>query len=224
MIDIIVITKNNLSDLLATINSIKTQIEFINRVIVVDDSDENHRKDILSIIKFDEKVLYIHQQAKSIYNAFNVAMPHIRQHYLFLNSGDILLSGSFANIHESGTLSVISLQKNFPKKVLNQNKFFFWFCHQAIIFDKNFKQHFNEDFKIAADLDFYIRYVKEFGVPRLRPVEQGLIGYDLSGASSKNKILRDKEYLKIYYKNNLYPQVVLFFCLMVLKAVTFRYV
>ena len=224
MIDIVVITKNNVQELIATINSVKTQIEFINRVIVVDDSDENHRKEILSIIKCDEKVLYIHQQAKSIYNAFNVAMPHIRQHYLFLNSGDILLSGSFANIHEAATLSVVSLKKNFPKKVLTQNKFFFWFCHQAIIFDKNFKQHFNEDYKIAADLDFYIRYVKEFGIPRLLNVKHGLIGYDLSGTSSKNKISRDKEYLKIYYKHKLYSRVVLFFCLMVLKAVTLRYV
>ena len=224
MIDVVVITKNNRPELLDTINSIKTQIEFINRVIVVDDSHENNLQEISSIISCDEKVLYIHQKAKSIYNAFNIAIPHIRKNYLFLNSGDILIGGSFENICEPATLSVVSLHNNFLKKVLTKNNFFFWFCHQSIIFDKNFKQYFNEDYKIAADLDFYIRYVKKFGIPKPQTVEHGVIGYDLSGTSSKNKMLRDKEYLKIYYKNKLYLQLVLFFCLTVLKFILGRYV
>ena len=210
MIDIIVITKNNPRELMDTIMSIKTQIDFINRVIIVDDSYESHLEEILSIICCDEKVVYIYQKAKSIYNAFNIAMPHIRKNYLFLNSGDTLISGSFQYICEPATLPVISLRNNFAMKVLKKNNFFFWFCHQSIIFDKNFKQYFNEDYKIAADLDFYIRYVKEFGIPKAQNVRNGLIGYDLGGISSKNRILRDKEYLLIYYKNKLYPQFVLF--------------
>ena len=79
MIDIIIITKNNRTELMDTIVSIKTQIAFINRVIIVDDSYESHLEEILSIICSDEKVVYIHQKAKSIYNAFNMAMPHIRK-------------------------------------------------------------------------------------------------------------------------------------------------
>ena len=224
MIDIIVITKNNPRELMDTIMSIKTQIDFINRVIIVDDSYESHLEEILSIICCDEKVVYIYQKAKSIYNAFNIAMPHIRKNYLFLNSGDTLISGSFQYICEPATLPVISLRNNFAMKVLKKNNFFFWFCHQSIIFDKNFKQYFNEDYKIAADLDFYIRYVKEFGIPKAQNVRNGLIGYDLGGISSKNRILRDKEYLLIYYKNKLYPQFVLFLCLMVLKLFLGRYV
>ena len=224
MIDIIVITKNNSVELLDTIASIKTQIDFINRIIIVDDRYQSHLEEILSIICCDEKIVYIHQKAKSIYNAFNIAMPHVRENYLFLNSGDRLISGTFQNICEPAILPVVGLRNNFAMKVLKKNNFFFWFCAQSVIFDKNFKQYFNEDYKIASDLDFYIRYVKKFGIPKSQTVRNGLIGYDLGGISSTNRISRDKEYLIIYFKNKLYAQFGLFLCLMVLKLFLGRYV
>ena len=73
-------------------------------------------------------------------------------------------------------------------------------------------------------MDFYIRYVKEFDVPKKHTIQAGLIGYDLSGISSSNRFLRDKEYLIIYYQHKLYLQLGIFFVLMIIKLMMGRYV
>jgi len=224
MIDIIIITKNNFAEFVETINSIKSEIEYINKIIIVDDSDENYIDEVLKIINQKEKIIYIHQKAKSIYNAFNVGISYVSANYIFLNSGDVLISGSFQNIHGPAVLPVLGIHKKNIKRVIKQNDFLFWFCHQSIVFDKNFKQNFNENYKISADLDFYIRYVKEFDVPKKHTIQAGLIGYDLSGISSSNKFLRDKEYLIIYYQHKLYLQLGIFFVLMIIKLMMGRYV
>lgn len=224
MIDVIVISKDNLSDLIKTLGSIRTQLSAINNIIIVDDSLENNYKNILEIIGDEKKITYFFQKANSIYNAFNVAMRHVRENYIFLNSGDILISGSFKRVDGPILLSTIGLSDQKIKKIVARNDFFYWFCHQSVVFDKRFNQEYDEDFKIASDLDFYIRYVKEFGFPKLGDISTGVIGYDLSGLSTQRRFRRDLEYLKIYIKHNLYKQFVCFAGLMVLKASFGRYV
>ena len=224
MIDIIVITKNNQTELIETINSIKSEIEYISKIIVVDDSDESCFSDIAEIIQFKGKIIYCFQEAKSIYNAFNIALSYVSENYIFLNSGDVLLSGSFENINEPAVLPVVGVHDKNLKKVLKKNDFLYWFCHQSIIFNKKFNKKFNENYEIAADLDFYIKYVKEFGVPKIQTVKNGVIGYDLSGISSSRRFSRDKEYLIIYYQHKLYLQFVIFFALMMIKFMLGRYV
>ena len=55
MIDVIVISKDNLSDLIKTLGSIRTQLSAINNIIIVDDSLENNYKNILGIIGDEKK-------------------------------------------------------------------------------------------------------------------------------------------------------------------------
>ena len=224
MIDVIVISKDNLSDLIKTLGSIRTELSSINNIIIVDDSLESNYKDISEIVGNEKKITYCFQRANSIYNAFNVAMKHVRENYIFLNSGDILISGSLERVDGPILLSTIGLSDQKIKKIVARNDFFYWFCHQSVVFDKRFRQEYDEDYKIASDLDFYIRYVKQFGFPKLGDISTGVIGYDLSGLSSQNRFRRDVEYLKIYIKHNLYKQFVCFAGLMFLKASFGRYV
>ena len=62
MIDIIIITKNNFAEFVETINSIKSEIEYINKIIIVDDSDENYIDEVLKIINQKEFQLITKEQ------------------------------------------------------------------------------------------------------------------------------------------------------------------
>ena len=99
-----------------------------------------------------------------------------------------------------------------------------FFNHQSVIFDARFKEKFDEQYKIAADFDFFIRYSKVFGDTKKIPLSSGLVCFSLGGISTSKRLQRDIEYLRIYRRNGLLLQFLCFFFLMIIKFIGMRYV
>jgi hypothetical protein len=223
-IDVIVVSRDNIDELMDTLTSLINDKHKINKVIIVDDSKVNYERRIAGTFKKIFKIQYFFQKSDSIYSAFNVGVSQIDKDYIFINSGDWLIGSTFKNVEGPGILPSISVLNNIPKKVLSYNRFMKFFNHQSIIFDARFKEKFDERYQIAADLDFFIRYSKIFGVPQKIPLSSGLVCFSLGGISTSKKLQRDIEYLRIYGRNGLLLQFLCFFCLMIIKFFGMRYV
>lgn len=223
-IDVIVVSRDNVDELMDTLTSLINDKHKINKVIIVDDSKVNYEKRITGTFKKIFKIEYFFQKSESIYSAFNVGVSQIEKDYIFINSGDRLIGSAFENVESPGVLPAVSVKNNMPKKVLAYNKFMKFFNHQSVVFDARFKEKFDERYKIAADLDFFIRYSKIFGVSQKIPLSKGLVCFSLGGVSTNRRLKRDFEYLLIYKRNGLWLQFICFFCIMIIKLFGMRYV
>jgi|GEM_PF-4302775 len=223
-IDVIVVSRDNVVELMDTLTSLINDKHKINKVIIVDDSKVNYEKRITGRFKKMFKIQYFFQKSDSIYGAFNVGVSQIEKDYIFINSGDGLIGSTFENVESPGILPSISVLNNIPKKVLSYNRFMKFFNHQSVIFDARFREKFDERYKIAADLDFFIRYSKIFGVSQKIPLSKGLVCFSLGGVSTNRRLKRDFEYLLIYRRNGLWLQFICFFCIMIIKLFGMRYV
>ena len=223
-IDVIVVSRDNVGELMDTLTSLINDKHKINKVIIVDDSKINYEKTIMETFKNIFNVQYFFQKSNSIYSAFNVGISQIEKDYIFINSGDWLIGSTFENVESPGILPSISVLNNTPKKILSYNIFMKFFNHQSVIFDSRFKEKFDERYQIAADLDFFIRYSKIFGVSQKIPLSTGLVCFSLGGISTSKRLRRDIEYLRIYRRNGLWLQLLCFFFIMIIKFFGMRYV
>lgn len=223
MLDVIVITKDNENELMSTLGSLLPSLNIINRIIIIDDSMVNNNDKVKQVLKDEDKFIYCFQQGGSIYGAFNKAMKFITSDYIFINSGDLLISMNNKITHRPVRLQTIGLKDGNVTKILRPNRLFLWFNHQSIIFDRNYRGKFDEKYKIAADFDFYLKYVRMYGTPKCADIKTGLIGFDLSGISARRKLSRDLEYVSIYMKNGYPFRGFIFIVIMLFKAFLGRY-
>ena len=91
-ITIITICKNNLTDLIRTLDSILIHINFINQLVIVDGSIDKSFEQALQPYS-ELNILYLHSSDRNISHAWNIGLSRsISSHTLILNSGDLLNS------------------------------------------------------------------------------------------------------------------------------------
>lgn len=219
-ISIITVTYNAASTLGVTLNSVKAQsYKHIEHVIV----DGNSTDDTVKLIKkyADEKVVWISQADKGIYDAMNKATMLATGSYLcFLNAGD-----EFYDNNTVDSLMKIAQENNNPdilygetvvvdkeghflhNRRLRAPQHLTWksfkqgmlVCHQAFIIKRSIFEPYNLDYQFSSDVDWCIRMMK--GTDRIVNTNKVLIRYLNEGVTTANKQASLKERYKIMNKH-----------------------
>lgn len=89
-ITIVTICKNNLTDLLSTLDSTLIHKDHINQLVIVDGSDDQLFEHALQPYS-ELNIVYLHSSDRNISHAWNIGVSKsISTHTLILNSGDLL--------------------------------------------------------------------------------------------------------------------------------------
>jgi hypothetical protein len=181
MIDVIMVCFNNLVNFERTFSSLEKIRSLDFRVIVVDSSIDDQIKDFLATSSSSYEVHYFWTPPKGVYNAMNLALRHAKPDSLvwFLNPGDMIFSGEgvsnlqsciIAEANSWGCAQAIyqGSRHSFP----HQEPSFFnvWsgkssFSHQTMLvrgYVFTLLGGFNEDFRVAADLEFQLELLQAF--------------------------------------------------------------
>lgn len=171
---VIVVCKDNLSEVKSTLSSLLTKKKILNgiEVIIIDDS---HDHEIEKYIKFfqAENIHYFRGDGISLYSAMNIGIKNSQGKYLwFLNSGDrksgnfdidILASENadiiYGNTNYSLNNKIVRKQLRPGFKLLETDQLNnFLPCHQSILFRKQFviknKVEYDTKLKISGDYKF----------------------------------------------------------------------
>jgi len=203
---ILTITKNDISGLKKTINSIEllsTRLEIVH--IIKNFEEDETSKFIRQIKPGNVKRILIDTKDHGIYDAMNKAIEFvpIGEMFIFINSGDIICGNLDTSINENAILldAYLNLKEsksNRKIKIKNNYNSGMPFNHQSLICRKEIDMKFDEGFKISADYLFVLKWISpRYKSPRSIPqLDSAYIIYDGSGISSNKKLLRDIEALK----------------------------
>lgn len=214
-ITIIVLTKNNLFELLETLNSIEKFCEGIT-IYIVDGSKNIFDIKKYSLIKdYSNQYKYFYKpKIKGIYPSMNFAIEKVKTKYLmFLNSGDLLLKSpqeEISIISKHNLICVFSSAKIFYKDKylysappLSVKNFSLWFLfgqlpiHQSMIISSSWskKNLYPTNCEITSDntIKRKIIYTKSYMYSN-----NELVSFSLGGLSSSFSI----KTLKIYLQSN----------------------
>lgn len=220
LLSIITINYNNKNGLQQTIQSVVNQNNKDFEYIIIDGGSTDGSLDIIQ--KYQEHIhFWISEKDNGIYNAMNKGIDIARGEYCcFLNSGDFfqkntveLLSrnkgediciGKASCFYPSSTKTVLWVP---PTTVTLANIFIKSFNHQAAFIRTTLmkKLHYNENYKIIADWDFFIRalIIENCSYKRINAIT---VNYELGGLSSKNMDLYKIEKQKMF-SSFLYPRI-----------------
>lgn len=198
---IITIIKDNETDLLRTALSVITHVKikfihvFVDASILPVEEFLNNYDSVMW-----KKSIFIRENDTGIYNAMNQGLDVIPAGcpVMFLNAGDTFVKDIYF-IPQSGCL--IPLKVNFDNKYLVSRPirsvyFGMPYCHQSLIFIKQYGMYFDESYEISSDYDFVVRYNLLFD----KYHDQGLIVYQSGGFSDSNKFAAFLENLMIVYR------------------------
>jgi glycosyltransferase involved in cell wall biosynthesis len=210
-LSIITINKDNAQGLEKTIQSVVEQTYNDFEYIVIDGASSDGSVDIIK--KFADRITYwVSEPDTGIYNAMNKGIRKAWGEYcLFLNSGDLLFAPSVLKnvIHEvSNTAnsdiyyanSMTTEHNHFiPPQSIDINYFLtHGINHQNTLIKRSlFVEHglYNEDFRIAADFEFWLRECWLYKV-KFTYMNTNIVLYDATGISSTSKF--DSEIEKAY--------------------------
>ena len=223
---ILVPTLNSYKLLPKLVESLKKQIFKEWRVIFVDgNSKEKHISYIKNICNNDSRFEYIIQSKNSsgIYGAMNEGFRNVstNEWLLFLGSDDWLASNDV--LFKINKLNKKPRDYHFllgnavyveNENVLLRNSFFNFFksfntslflgstpAHQGTLYSYLLnKEKFNEEYKLAADLEYFLRISKLKDL-NLFITNQVITYMSNGGVSQKYVFLRIKEVIKAYYKH-----------------------
>lgn len=211
-LSIITVNYNNLSGLIKTFDSIKSQKWKSFEYIVIDGGSTDGSKE--EIISNTEIINYwVSEADKGVYHAMNKGIKASKGEYLiFMNSGDVffdenVLGNLISDFDKEygfiyGNTECCDQDGNPIKTVYPPHKLTFRFLfentvnHQATfikrdLFDKYFL--YNEDYKICSDWEFLI-YSLLIGQEPYKHVDLKICKYDLTGMSSNpNNIEKSKK-------------------------------
>ena len=203
------ICKDNLDEVVATFNSISSQMKSFDELVIVDSSCSDQIKDfIISKSEDNAGIVYNYIPPSGVYNAQNYCISIAQNDWIcFINSGDILLdSGRDIFYHAMSTRHGYSAyifgqyftsrgSKNYASFVPNKSSL--W-PHQSIVYKKELHNVYGEydiSFKYCADQVFFAR---------VRMRENFLISNTLTtifytdGLSSGFSLLYSKELWCVY--------------------------
>ena len=159
--------------------------------------------------KIYRNIILLPINESGIYKAINYGLDYIDKNgfYIVIGSGDILNTRKKEKLliyKEKIHLLNYELSTN-QKIELIRNKYTGMpYCHNAIIF-QNSSLRYSNDFLISSDYDYFLNYLQKYKI-RLKDISKN-INYDFqiifesqNGLSSKSKIRKNIENLKICYK------------------------
>jgi len=179
LLSIVIVTKNNIAELLSTLQSISLQpLEILNQteVLIVSANDIDYFGASLSGFPFDLR--FICDDGSGLYEAMNIGLKQANGVWLlFLNSGDCfyhhrVLNHFYITLCSAHNLDVIfglaivqdqhGHKWSYPSNDINVLE---WLRtgalpnHQAMFFHRNFytSNTFNTSYKISSDSDYKIR-------------------------------------------------------------------
>ena len=208
-ISIIIITKDNLKDLIKTLKCLSNSNIF--QIIVIDGSEFDQRrylsKEIISKIN-----VYIQEKDDGIYDAMNKGIRYCSCEWsMFINSGDILNSSFIEKIQYANNFfkpniliygnTLTSKSKQIKPDIIKKIKSYMPFCHQSVIYPTNLlkKYKFDLRYHIGSDYDQLLRMYND-------NIEFKWVNYDIStidtfGTSNKKKFKTIYEWFLISKKN-----------------------
>lgn len=179
MISIVTVVYNSEQYLERTILSILNQtFKDVEHIIV----DGNSKDNTLNIIKkYNDRIAYWKSEPdKGIYDAMNKAQSYATGKYImFLNSGDefcdnrvlenVFKSDDNTDVYYGDTVitdehgNELRNRRLRPPQKLNWKDFRYGMlvCHQSIIIKRELSKQYNTDYRIAADIDWAIRSIRE---------------------------------------------------------------
>jgi len=197
VVSVITVVKDDIDGLVATANSLdmikKNNYEYI---IWINSCSKNILKR-LGDYRNNANLILLGED-KGIFDAMNKAVKYASGEYvLFLNAKDILLEGFDFYSFNGPFLIPVEYENYFGQKkrvrVKKSIKMGIPYCHQGMVLPKS-KCIFNTEYVYGAD---YLALI-DMGLSWPIPIsEKGLIKYDNSGVSSKNRWCSDKYTAKI---------------------------
>ena len=179
MLSIVTVVYNSEQYLERTILSVLNQTFKDVEHIIVDGNSKDKTLDIIH--QYNNQIAYWKSEPdKGIYDAMNKAQNFATGNYImFLNSGDEFCDNNvLENIFKINTTSdvyygdtiITDEQGNAlrnrrlrpPQKLTWKDfKYGMLICHQSIIVKREISKHYNIEYKIAADIDWAIRSIKD---------------------------------------------------------------
>ena len=227
-ISIITVTLNSAKTLTDTLNSVHSQNYNNIEHIIVDGGSKDQTHKILKQYSFENKKIFI-KKKYGIYKAINYGIKKAKGEIIhILNSDDIYNSNSIIkemmlsikkqkkiNIFFGDLIFFKENKINFPVRKVESKKFKKNYMkyglmppHPTLFIRKIlYKKHgtYNEDFKIAADFDFFLRiiFIKNL---KFKTLNKTIIRMRIGGISTKNiwsYFRNTKEILHSFKINNI---------------------
>lgn len=201
-ISVITINYNNAKGLKKTLESLAAQDTRDFECVVVDGGSSDESVEVIE--KFSEIVgSWVSEKDKGIYNAQNKGISMAKgQYFLFLNSGDVLADSSvlkeiLPELNNVGILygDIITLASDGKKTELQSPEnvgvyemMVSTLWHPSAFIKKEIFDTiggYNEEFRIAADYEFFIRAILKHNVST-QHVKRAIAIFDLSGVSNND--------------------------------------
>ncbi len=217
MLSIVTISKNDLSGIKSTIESLMVQnFQFWKCLIVLPSRDDDSYVEVKQITERDDRFTLLIQQKLGIYEAMNLALDNVKTKYVwFMNGGDKfasenILSETFKIISERRCSLLIGgysyfeagTKRIFVKRSakVSAEKFSLNIrggCHQSMLFDFSSKPElrFNTDFKVCADFDYVLNFIKHGAALR---IDRLMAEIEPNGVSSRHifEVLKEKQLIR----------------------------
>lgn len=220
LLSIITINYNNKKGLQHTIQSVINQNNKDFEYIIIDGGSTDGSLEIIH--QYQKYITYwISEKDSGIYNAMNKGLLKAKGEYCnFLNSGDFYPKNAVELLSQNKGKDIcigkaLCFYPSTPKKIIwappttitLANIFVKSLNHQAAFIRTSLMQdlRYNEDYKIIADWDFFIRafILKNCSY---RKIDAITVNYELGGLSSKNMNLYKIEKEKMF-SSFLYPRI-----------------
>jgi glycosyltransferase involved in cell wall biosynthesis len=199
-ISVVTVTLNNSRGLRETLSSLAALDCRPMEVVIVDGGSTD---DTCQVVREFEALLplsFTSEPDKGIYDAMNKGRGRCRGDLVhYLNAGDTVFGEPYREVVQPSLLQVHLHDETgrfFFEDFIRHGGFAY--CHQGILFPRD-HPNYNQDYRVAADLDVMIACFPQglHGLPR---VSGGGVRFDLGGASSQAKRAQTREFRTIFYK------------------------
>ncbi len=199
-ISVVTVTFNNARGLEATLASLAALSVKPLEVVVVDGGSSDDTNDVVKAYAGRLNIAFTSEADRGIYHAMNKGHERCRGRFVhYLNAGDTVFGEPYDEVAEPCLLPVHMHDESgrfFFKEFIRHGGF--GYCHQGIIFPRGHPSY-NEEFRVAADLDVMIACFPD-GMHHLPRVTGGGARFTLGGASSRAGKARDREVREIFYR------------------------
>lgn len=214
---VVTISKNDLSGLGSTIKSLIEQgFQSWKCLVVLPSKDDDSYNEIKQIVECDDRFTLLLQQEPGIYEAMNLALDHVKTKYVwFMNGGDKfasenilsetfeilakqscnLLIGGYAYLEGQSKQKFVKRSRKLSAQRFSLN--IRGGCHQSMLFDfsSNSELRFNTDFRMCADFDYALNFIRNGHALR---IDRVLAEIEPNGISSLqiSEVLREKQRIR----------------------------
>ncbi len=201
-ITIITVVFNALKDLRITVDSVMKQplwpsIDYI----IIDGLSTDGTVEYLS--ELPSSIRWVSEPDKGIYDAMNKGILMAKgQGLLFLNAGDYFVGDVITENLKPPCFLPVKYQHpvlGYRSVALKKRSRGLPNCHQGIVFERNDSLFYDLNYRIASDLDYYIRY--QYGDRLPFHSCSGFVHFDNSGTNQKQAARRDREIAAIIRKH-----------------------